>query len=140
MNKKFATTKQPKEQLDSMTSAEITDYRINFITKSDFEDETVSDYLLELDVYIEVRFKSEKYDLFNKWIAKAQENKSKGVVDDGISFMAGILAKIGHDKMYFMNLVQDLKKVTDFGEFQYIKGIEINIPDEHKDVYDFFKD
>ncbi len=38
--------------------------------------------------------------------------------------------------MYYMTLIEHLKKV---GEFQYIKGINIDIPEEYRQIFKYDK-
>ena len=134
--KKFnAKSKLSKEELDLMSETEIDDYRYNFITKSDFKDPTVKKYLLELEVYKEVRFKDEKFKMFDKWCKKAHENQKNGVKDDALHFNVDMLEREdGYNLMYYLGLSGDIKKA---GELEYIKGIDISMPEKYQDMFKF---
>ena len=133
--KKFTNKKLDKTQLDELTKNEVDNYREAFITKSDHNDETVRKYLDELELYIEVRFKEDKYQMFDKWVAKSIDNEEKGIKDELLDFNVSMLEKEdGYDMMYYLGLIGDIKRA---GVLEYIKGIDINIPEKWKGMFRF---
>lgn len=120
-----------KEKLDLMTSSEICEFRQNLIIKTeDFS--LIKTYLDELDVYDIIRFKAEKFEMFDRWCKKARSNENN---DSLLTFNVEMLERPnGYENMYYLGLISDLNKIK---EFKYIIGIEINIPDEYKKIFNF---
>lgn len=126
-------TRLAKEELDKMSKKEIESYGIEFSTKylkydhkikTWAKDETLQ-YLNELDVYKEVRFKQDKFDMYEDYIRKANNNEGTTENDKRTyKLLASVLTK-GNNKevMYNSSLASAVKKV---GEFKYILGIELD--------------
>jgi len=101
-----------KEELDSMSKEEIEDFRYKFLSKSPFNnDRSDIKYLLELDVYRDIRFKEDAITMYKNW--SISDNPSE-------SFLKGVINRMGLEKFYKIHLEEDIEKV---GEFQYILGI-----------------
>jgi hypothetical protein len=116
-----------KEELDTMSKDEIVDHKISISGKSLYDRKTgrwdTSQYLDELNVYEDVRFKQDIYDNYEKWIRMAENGEGK---DDTDKRTYKLLAQIlnregGKDFMYNNSLKKDIEKV---GEFYYILGID----------------
>jgi hypothetical protein len=123
-----------KEELDKMSKSEIEDYKLKFSVKYIKYDNKIKtwakdenfDYLNELDVYIEVRFKQDKFDQYDEWIRKANNNEGSTENDKRTyKLLASMLTKEnGKENMYNISLSSHVKKVG--GEFKYILGIELD--------------
>lgn len=126
-------TRLAKEELDKMSKKEIESYGIEFSTKYLKYDHKIKtwakdenfQYLSELDVYKEVRFKQDKFDQYDEWIRKANNNEGSSENDKRTyKLLASLLTKEnGKEMMYNGTLSSDVKKV---GEFKYILGIELD--------------
>jgi len=126
-------TRLTKEELDTMSKREIEDYQTNFTEKYLKYDRKLKtwtkdenfQYLVELDVYKEVRFKQDKFDQ-DEWIRKADNNEGSTETDKRTyKLLASILVKEnGKEIMYNGTLSSDVKKVG--GEFKFILGIELD--------------
>lgn len=127
-------TRLTKEELDTMSKREIEDYQTNFTEKYLKYDRKLKtwtkdenfQYLVELDVYKEVRFKQDKFDQYDEWIRKADNNEGSTETDKRTyKLLASILVKEnGKEIMYNGTLSSDVKKVG--GEFKFILGIELD--------------
>lgn len=127
-------TRLTKEELDTMSKREIEDYQTNFTEKYLKYDRKLKtwtkdenfQYLAELDVYKEVRFKQDKFDQYDEWIRKADNNEGSTETDKRTyKLLASILVKEnGKEIMYNGTLSSDVKKVG--GEFKFILGIELD--------------
>jgi hypothetical protein len=128
-----------KEELDTMSKQEIKDYRYDIIQNNagwsddkniDIRRKAQSDwkqYLEELEVYNQIRFKQDTFDMYDKWIAQAD-------TDDTYKMMSKLVdTEEGKERMYSMSVSSSLQKI---GEFKYILGLEINI---NHDVDSFVK-
>ena len=136
-NKFNEKSKLAKEELDLMSETEIDDYRYNFITKNSniFKDPIINKYLRELELYMEVRFKDEKFKMFDKWCKRSHENEKKGIKDDALDFNVKMLEKEdGYNLMYYLSLAAHIQKA---GELEYIKGIDLEFPEKYKDMFKF---
>lgn len=139
MKKSDTKRKLDKDQLDSMTRDEIENYRMYFITNNNWSDKSISElnrkYLDELSIYELVRFKNDRYAMYDRWCKLSKENKKKGIKDDLLDFNVDMLEREnGYDLIYYLGLTSDLKKL---GEFEYIKDIDIDIPTEYKEMFKF---
>ena len=127
-------TRLTKEELDTMSKREIEDYQSDFTQKYLKYDHKLKtwtkdenfQYLAELDVYKEVRFKQDKFDQYDEWIRKADNNEGSTETDKRTyKLLASILVKEnGKEIMYNGTLSSDVKKVG--GEFKFILGIELD--------------
>jgi len=127
-------TKLTKEELDNMSKREIESYRIDFLQKYIKYDHKIKTwardenfhYLNELEVYTEVRFKQDKFDQYDEWIRKADNNEGSTENDkQTYKLLASMLEKEnGKETMYNVSLSSDVKKVG--GEFKFILGIELD--------------
>lgn len=145
MSKSNKTKKLDKEKLDSMSKNEIEKYRMDFIKNSTWSSSGAGSdlelsnkqYLAELEIYNEIRFKEDTYEMFDRWCVKSDDNKLKNIKDGLLQLNVSILKREnGYDFMYYMTLIEHLKKV---GEFQYIKGINIDIPEEYRQIFKYDK-
>lgn len=103
-------SKLNKEELDEMSKREIEDYKSEFIQKHLKYDHKLKkwgkddnfQYLAELDVYLEVRFKQDKFDQYDEWIRKANNNEGTTENDKRTyKLLASILVKEnGKEMMY----------------------------------------
>ena len=127
-------TRLTKEELDTMSKREIEDYQSDFTQKYLKYDHKLKtwakdenfQYLAELDVYKEVRFKQDKFDQYDEWIRKADNNEGSTENDkQTYKLLASLLTKEnGKEYMYNGTLSSDVKKVG--GEFKFILGIELD--------------
>lgn len=127
-------TKLTKEELDKMSKREIEYYKLSFSEKYIKYDHKIktwtkdenSQYLNELDVYTEVRFKQDKFDQYEDYIRKANNNEGSTENDKRTyKLLASMLSKEnGKETMYNVSLSSDVKKVG--GEFKFILGIELD--------------
>ena len=127
-------SKLTKEELDTMSKDEIESYRIDFLQKYIKYDHKIKTwardenfhYLNELEVYTEVRFKQDKFDQYDEWIRKADNNEGSTENDkQTYKLLASMLEKEnGKETMYNVSLSSHLKKVD--VPFKYILGIELD--------------
>jgi hypothetical protein len=127
-------SKLTKEELDTMSKREIENYQSDFTQKYLKYDHKLKtwakdenfQYLTELDVYKEVRFKQDKFDQYDEWIRKANNNEGSTENDkQTYKLLASMLTKEnGKENMYNGTLSSDVKKVG--GEFKFILGIELD--------------
>ena len=124
-----------KEELDSMSKKQIDKFRVNFVTNMGYggkvgDNEESKRYLKEISFYKDVRFKQDVYDMYQKWIDDYDTDKGKNNASEHIVRM---LKKYGLDHMYYMSIISDFRELGE--ELQYIKGIDMNVPEEFKDKF-----
>jgi len=107
--------KKSKEDLDILTYDEIDKFRSDYITSNMKFSDDDSKYLTELDFYIECRFKDVKFETYNKWLVKSND-------DEDYKFMSDILKRVGMEYLYSLSIYSDLERI---GDFKFIIGIEI---------------
>jgi hypothetical protein len=122
-----------------MSKKEIEDYRMDILKNSDWSDKELDKvnrkYLDELGLYDNIRFKSDEFAMYDRWCKTSHENDKKGIKDEALAFPVRILEREdGYNLIYYMGLISEIKRV---GEFEYIKGIDIIIPDKYKDMFKF---
>ncbi len=118
-----------KEELDLMSKEEVKNHRYKLLSSGDFNNaKNQVQYLHELEYYQEVRFKEDFYAMHDRWIKKYNENPKD---NPELNLIVSISSKGGgKDQLYYMTIVSQQQKI---GKAEFIKGVEIEIPNEYKD-------
>ena len=87
----------------------------------------VRKYLLELELYMDIRFKKTIMDRYKHWIKTYNQDPENNL---DLKLITSILDEPnGKNKMYYLHIGGEMKKVK---EFQYILGVEVKIPKKYK--------
>ena len=128
-----------KDKLDTLSEEQVKSYRVKLVTDShhtelsDLES-PVRKYMLELELYMSIRFKKTIMDRFERWVKSYKEDPEK---NSDLKVVAGILEKSkGKDSMYYLQIAGEMGKVK---EFQYILGVEVKIPKKYKELKKLLK-
>ena len=118
------------DDLEKMSRLEIDNHRFEYISHGLFKNnDSNRQYLFEIELYKEIRFKQDTYDRFDRWIKQYKSNPKENIV---LSLIVKITSKDdGKDLLYFAGIQSQLKKIK---EFKFIKGIKIEIPDKYKNL------
>lgn len=108
-----------KEELDKLTYSEFEDCRRDFLYNSPNPLSTDDrQYINELELYSNVRFKDVFYSRFDRY-AKDVEDKKE---DEWTTSAKKLLSSIPTDALYSLTLKANLR---DVGDLKFIKGIDI---------------
>lgn len=108
-----------KEELDKLTYSEFEDCRRDFLYNSPNPLSTDDrQYINELELYSNVRFKDVFYNRFDRY-AKDVEDKKE---DEWTTSAKKLLSSIPTDALYSLTLKANLR---DVGDLKFIKGIDI---------------
>lgn len=124
-----------KEDLDKITSKEIDDFRYYYIQKNFGYNrpETNQQYLDELEIYKDLRFKQDRIDMYNTWKQECED--WEGDKNDWNYQTKSLITKVGSDNMYNLSIGGSFKKIeTKWGGFKYFTDMEI--PEEAKKFRD----
>jgi hypothetical protein len=116
-----------KEELDKLSEKEVDNIRGKIIQSHDFYDTTAKQvkpeadqYLNELDIYINVRFKDTVMARYERWDKETDEYE--GDKNDTHYKSISLFRNIPNETLYLGTLTTELEKID---EFKYILGIEI---------------
>lgn len=126
-NFKEDTIFKAKEELDNMNKEEIADFRLDLI-KNHYNKDT-KEYLEELEFYTDIRFVEDIYARYERWLRQHEVD----INDTALRLVCDILKKKdGKNNLYYMGIISKLKKI---GEFKYIQGVDINIPEKYRSLF-----
>jgi hypothetical protein len=122
-----------KEELDLLSEEKIKTYRVNLLQNSPYYEmtnleSTINKYLLELGLYMDIRFKQTIFDRYGRW-AKTYKKDPENNPD--LKVIVSIVNKhAGKNSLYYLHIASEMKKVK---EFKYILGVEVKIPKKYKE-------
>ena len=119
-----------KAELDEMTYAKVKNYKGKLYLEMPNDNKFVR-YLMELEIYAMIRFKAELSKTVTETLEIYNEVTDKSDFTSQLPVIDSLVKKHGLDYVFYMNIQQGLLML---GELEMIKDIEINIPDEYKNI------
>jgi len=127
---KKAITYLTKAELDEMTYAKVKNYKGKLYLEMALDNKFVR-YLMELEIYAQIRFKAELSKDINKSLEAYNKTTDRSDYTSQLPVVDSLVKSKGLDYVFYANIQQGLALL---GEFEMIKGIEVIIPDEYKDA------
>lgn len=127
---KKAITYLTKAELDEMTYAKVKNYKGKLYLEMGLDNKFVR-YLMELEIYAQIRFKAELSKDINKSLEAYNKTTDRSDYTSQLPIVDSWVKSKGLDYVFYANIQQGLALL---GEFEMIKGIEVIIPDEYKDA------
>ena len=128
------------DELNKMSSDEIQNLRLKLVQSSGYPDFNKSDQFLdELSIYREIRFKDETINRFVKYGKEVDEWEKNGGDKHDTDYRAKKLFKeITPENMYNLGIATDFHKFEKkYSEFKYLFGLEL--PEAAKKHLDLVK-
>ena len=127
---KKAITYLTKAELDEMTYAKVKNYKGKLYLEMGLDNKFVR-YLMELEIYAQIRFKDELSKQITKTLEMYNGTTDRSDYTSQLPVVDSLVKSKGLDYVFYANIQQGLALL---GEFEMIKGIEVIIPDEYKDA------
>ena len=127
---KKAITYLTKAELDEMTYAKVKNYKGKLYLEMGLDNKFVR-YLMELEIYAQIRFKAELTEQITKTLEMYNGTTDRSDYTSQLPVVDSLVKSKGLDYVFYANIQQGLAML---GEFEMIKGLEIIIPDEYKEA------
>jgi len=120
-----------KDKLDTLSEEQVKSYRVKLITDSPHTEvndinSPVRKYFLELELYMDIRFKKTIMDRYKRWMKTYKEDPEN---NPDLKLITSILDNPkGKENMYYLHIASEMEKVK---EFQYILGVKVKIPKKY---------